>query len=167
MSIIIERAAASDAQALLDYLRQVGSETENLTFGSEGVPFTAEAEAEFLSAQAASTDNIMLLAKDNGQIVGCASLNRLPRRMKHRGDFAVSVRKSHWNQGIGSRLLEQIVQFAKNNHFRQIDLQVRSDNTAAIHLYEKYGFRKIYTYPGFFRMGGQDIDFEIMLLQIP
>ncbi len=35
---VIERARAEDAAALLDYLKIVGGETENLSFGAEGVP---------------------------------------------------------------------------------------------------------------------------------
>ena len=51
----------------------------------------------------------MLLAKCDEKIVGCASLNRLPRRMNHRGDFAISVAKDYWNKGIGSHLMDKII----------------------------------------------------------
>ena len=137
MSIRIEKAIPSDAAKLLKYLKQVGGETDNLTFGPEGMPFSVEAEAEFISSMENSIDNIMLLAKCDDKIVGCASLNRLPRRMKHRGDFAISVAKDYWNNGIGSQLLSNIIAFAKGNNFEIIDLQVRSDNKSAIHFYEK------------------------------
>ena len=50
--------------------------------------------------------------------------------------------KEHWNKGIGTQLLHEIIEFAKDNQFEIIDLQVRSDNAPAIHLYEKYGFRE-------------------------
>ena len=139
MDVSIKKAIPSDAVMLLEYLKQVGGETDNLTFGLEGMPFSVEAEAEFISSMENSIDNIMLLAKCDDKIIGCASLNRLPRRMKHRGDFAISVAKEYWNRGIGSLLLEQIIAFAKENSFGVIDLQVRSDNKSAIHLYEKYG----------------------------
>ena len=102
MEIQIRRAEASDAAELLDYLKQIGGETDNLTFGAEGLPFTVEAEAAFLKQLRDSRDDIMLIAKADGKIVGNASLNRLPRRMSHRGDLAVSVRKAYWNQGIGA-----------------------------------------------------------------
>ena len=143
MCIRIEKAVPSDAAMLLKYLKQVGGETDYLTFGSEGVPFSVEAEAEFISNMENSSDDIMLLAKCGDKIVGCASLNRLPRRMKHRGDLAISVAKDYWNKGIGSRLLENIIVFARENDFHIIDLQVRSDNKSAIHLYEKFGFKSL------------------------
>ena len=166
MGIRMEKAAPSDAAMLLEYLKQVGGETNNLTFGSEGMPFSVEAEAEFISSMENSTDNVMLLAKSDEKIVGCASLNRLPRRMKHRGDFAISVAKDYWNRGIGSQLLENIIAFARENDFEIIDLQVRSDNKSAIHLYEKYGFKKIGEHSAFFKIGDENISFDIMCLEL-
>lgn len=166
MDITIERAKPSDAAEILTYLRQVGGETDNLTFGPEGLPFGVGAEEAYLSGIENSRDEIMLIARENAKIVGVSSLNRLPRRMSHRGDFGVSVVKSHWNRGIGSRLLENILALAKENGFEIIDLQVRSDNAAAIHLYEKYGFQKLCTYPAFFKIETQPVDFELMCLKL-
>ena len=166
MSIRIEKAMPSDAAKLLKYLKQVGGETDNLTFGPEGMPFSVEAEAEFISSMENSIDNIMLLAKSDDKIVGCASLNRLPRRMKHRGDFAISVAKDYWNKGIGSQLLNNIIAFAKENDFEVIDLQVRGDNKSAIHLYEKHGFEKIGEHPAFFKIDDENISFYIMCLEL-
>ena len=166
MGIRIEKAVPSDAAKLLEYLKQVGGETDNLTFGPEGMPFSVEAEAEFISSMENSIDNIMLLAKSDDKIIGCASLNRLPRRMKHRGDFAISVAKDYWNKGIGSQLLNNIIAFAKENDFEVIDLQVRGDNKSAIHLYEKHGFEKIGEHPAFFKIDDENISFDIMCLKI-
>ena len=128
MNIMIERAKAADAAALLAYLKRIGGETDNLTFGGEGLPFTVEAESEYLAGMENSNDSIMLLAKLDGEIVGDASLSRMPRRMSHRGDLGISVVKAHWNKGIGGMLLTEIIAFAKNHDFESVDLQVRSDN---------------------------------------
>ena len=166
MSIIIQRATCADATEILQYLKQIGRETDNLSFGSEGLPFTPESEAAYLSQIENSSDEIMLIAKENGKIVGSASLSRLPRRMKHRGDFSVSVLQEYWNKGIGSLLLVEIINFAKENSFEVIDLHVRSDNLSAIHLYEKFGFAKIGTHPNFFKLGNEEIPFDYMCLMI-
>lgn len=88
---VIERARAEDAAALLDYLKIVGGETENLSFGAEGVPLDLETEQAYLRAQCESADNVQYLAKVGGEIIGTASLNRKPRRMSHRGEFGKSV----------------------------------------------------------------------------
>lgn len=166
MHITIERAVSADAAALLDFLKQVGGESDNLTFGAEGLPFSIEAEEAFLSGLETSRDGIMLVAKADGKIVGNASLSRMPRRMCHRGELGVSVLKEFWNRGIGGQMMDRLVAFARENAFDIIELQVRSDNLAAIHLYEKFGFKKLATYPGFFKIEGQYIDFDIMYMPL-
>lgn len=166
MNITIQKAAPSDAAEILEYLKQVGGETDNLTFGAEGLPFTVEQEATYIAGLENSTDGIMLVAKENGKIVGSASLSRMPRRMSHRGDLGITVPMSHWNRGIGGQLLSQIIDFAKQNSFAMIDLQVRNDNLRAIHLYEKYGFKKLCTYPSFFKIGEDFFDVDFMCLQL-
>ena len=81
MSITIKKATCTDATDILEYFKQIGAETDNLTFGAEGLPFTIESEAAYISQIENSCDAIMLIAKENGKIVGDASLSRLPRRM--------------------------------------------------------------------------------------
>ena len=166
MSITVEKATFEDAAEILQYLKQIGSETDNLSFGVEGLPFTVESEAAYICQIENSFDEIMLVAKENGKIIGNASLSRLPRRMKHRGDFSISVLKEYWNKGVGSQLILKIINFAKENSFEIIDLQVRSDNLAAIHLYEKFGFKKIGIHPAFFKIGSEEISFDYMCLMI-
>ncbi|WP_034773592.1 GNAT family N-acetyltransferase [Lachnoanaerobaculum saburreum] len=47
-----------------------------------------------------------------------------------------------------------------------INLEVKSDNFRAIHVYEKFGFRKIGTSPAYFKIGDSYIDFDIMYLDL-
>lgn len=62
--------------------------------------------------------------------------------------------------------LVQVLAFAGENGFEQLNLEVRSDNARAIRLYEKYGFRKLCTFPDFFRIHGESIDFDLMNLEL-
>lgn len=166
MSIVIEKANYRDAEAILQYMRQIGGETDNLTFGSEGFSCTVEEEADHIKQLENSRDEVMFVAKDNGKIIGDASLSRLPRRMKHRGELGVAVVQEYWNRSIGSQLMSKVINFAKENHFEIIELQVRSDNAPAIHLYEKFGFRKIGTHSSFFKIGEEEISFDYMCLRL-
>ena len=167
MRISITKAMPEDAGALLQFLKTVGSETDNLTFGAEGLPVSVEDEEKYLDSLDSDT-NIMLLAKKDGEILGCASFNGMVReRMKHRGSIAVSVKKSHWGQGIGSMLLQAVIDFARQTAKAQIiSLEVRSDNLRAIKLYEKYGFKKIGHFKGFFIIDGVDVDCDLMNLYL-
>ena len=62
--------------------------------------------------------------------------------------------------------MEAILAFAKENGFEQLNLEVRSSNARAIHLYEKHGFRKLCTFPHFFEINGEYIDFDLMNLEL-
>ncbi len=116
----IVRAQAQDAAALLEYLKIVGGETENLSFGAEGVPLNVEAERAYLDVQVQSHNNIQLLAKVNGEIIGIASLNRQQNRMSHRAEFGISVKKAWWGCGVASTLMKYILAFARETGVEQI-----------------------------------------------
>ena len=163
---VIERARAEDAAALLDYLKIVGGETENLSFGAEGVPLDLETEQDYLRSQCESTDNVQYLAKVYGEIIGTASLNRRSNRMSHRGEFGISLKKAWWGCGAASALAEGVLAFAREAGVLQVDLEVRSDNKRAIALYERLGFRKLCTFPDFFNINGELIDFDFMILSL-
>ena len=165
-SFTIVRAQAEDAAALLEYLKIIGGETDNLSFGPEGVPLSVAAEQDYLRMQAGSTDHVQYLAKVDGEIIGTASLNRKPNRMRHRGEFGISLKKAWWGCGAASALAEAVLAFAKENGFEQLNLEVRSDNVRAVHLYEKFGFRKLCTFPAFFKLNGENIDFDLMNLYL-
>ena len=162
----IVRAAPEDAAALLEYLKIIGGETANLSFGPEGVPLSVEEEAAYLRRQVDSPDCIQVFAVLDGQIIGTASLGRMPRRMRHRGEFGISLKKAWWGCGAASALAEAILAFARENGFEQLNLEVRGDNARAIRLYEKLGFRKLCTFPAFFKIGGKPVDFDLMNLEI-
>lgn len=162
----IVRAQAEDAAALLAYLKIIGGETDNLSFGPEGVPLDTEAEREYLGMQAESRDNFQLLAKVKGEIIGTASLNRKRGRMHHRAEFGISLKKAWWGCGVATVLAEGVLAFAREIGVEQVNLEVRSDNLRAIALYRKLGFRKLCTFPGFFRIRGELIDFDLMNLDL-
>lgn len=168
MAILITKAAPEDAEEMLSLMKKIGAETDNLTFGAEGLPVSVEEEQNYITALAETTSSVMFVAKKNGKIVGDASFNGMTReRMKHRGEFGISVLKEEWGQGIGSMLLEAVIDFAKNTaHAEIISLEVRSDNVRARKLYEKYGFEKIGQFKGFFKINGEYVDFDLMNLYL-
>ena len=162
----IERACPDYAAPLLEYLKIIGGETDNLSFGPEGVPLDEKAERAYLAAQVGSTDNAQYFALVGDEIIGTASLYRKPGRMRHRGEFGISLKKAWWGCGAATALGEAILAFARENGFEQINLEVRSDNARAIRLYEKFGFRKLCTFPAFFKIHGQNVDFDFMNLTL-
>lgn len=165
-AIKIQRAAPEDAQTLLDYLRRIGGESDNLSFGGEGLPFSVEQEAEFIRSYLGETKSILLVAKNGDEIVGNGSLDVLPRRMSHRAELGISVVRDHWGRGIGSKLMTELIKHGNVIGLDGISLEVRTDNSRAIALYKKFGFEKIATYPGYMKIGDALVDMDLMYLKL-
>lgn len=55
----------------------------------------------------------------------------------------IVVRKDKRNLGIGSLLLEKIIDFSEIHNATSITLEVNEKNVPAIRLYEKYGFKQV------------------------
>jgi ribosomal protein S18 acetylase RimI-like enzyme len=56
---------------------------------------------------------------------------------------AIVVSESARGKGVGSKLIEALVQFAQENNFKSITLQVIDTNPRAQELYERLGFRVV------------------------
>lgn len=162
----IREVMPEDAEELIACMRRTGGETDNLTFGEEGLPVTIEQERAYLEQMHCAERSVHYGAWKDGKLVGNASLSGLSRRMSHYADMALAVVKAQWNQGIGGMLLEKLIEYARRAGIEVIRLEVRSDNAGAIHLYEKYGFQRVGRLPAYFKMGTEYIDFEIMCLDL-
>lgn len=164
--IKIREALSEDAEQIIAYTKIVGQETQNLTFGESGFPITLEQEKEFLKSVHDDKTSVYLVVCKNGGIIAQGSLSGLPRRMCHRAELSLTVRKNYWNRGIGSALMVELIKYAKENGIEILNLEVRSDNINAIHLYEKFGFKHIGTSPAYFKTDGNYADFELMYLDL-
>lgn len=138
----IRRGEPGDAAAFLAYLRKMGGETEFVTFGPEGINLTEEEEAAYIAKTNASDNAIFLLAVADGEIVGGLTFNGGTRaRLRHTGEFGVSVLREWWGRGVAGALITEMLRWARRSGVvRKINLRVRADNRRAIRLYERLGF---------------------------
>lgn len=164
----IRKALTTDAFDILQYCKEIGSETDNLTFGVEGVGLSVDKEEQYIQSVYDSETDLYLVAIENGEIIGTCCLSNYKReRLSHRAEISISVRKSAWGRHIGTELLKTAIEFAKKtNKIKIISLEVRTDNLAAIYLYKKFGFEIIGTFKGFMMIDGTYVDCHIMELNL-
>ena len=168
MNITYREAEPSDAGKFLEYCKIVGSETDNLTFGAEGLPLTISQEADFIRKFAGNPGSIMIVAFDEGELIGTGAVSVVSgkTRFAHRREIAISVRKDYWGKGIGTGIMNVLMDFAKKSGAEVLELEVRSDNEAAISLYKKFGFEKIGTNEKFFKITGEFFAADYMNLYL-
>lgn len=165
--LIIRKAQPEDAENILEYLKIVGEESDNLLFGGGGVPITVEQESNFINIANSSEKSCMLIGIVDNIIVSVASMSGNTRaRIAHLGELAISVRKDYWNSGVGSAMMKALIDFAMNASIEVIELKVKTDNIYAVKLYEKFGFKKIGTYEKFFKINDVYYDSYLMNLYL-
>ncbi len=140
--IVIREAMAEDAAAILEYIEGVSGESDYLTFGPGEFEHSLAEEEQFLHNFHESYNQIMLLGLLDGEIVSVLSFSAGRRpRVRHFGEFGISVRKTHWGLGIGAQMIDTLIAWAKDTGIiKKINLGVRTDNERAIALYERKGF---------------------------
>ena len=57
--------------------------------------------------------------------------------------YNIGIVKDEQNRGYGNRIMNFIVNYCNNSNVDYISLEVREYNFKAIHLYDKFGFKKI------------------------
>lgn len=80
------------------------------------------------------------VAKCNSEILGFAGILTIIDEVNI---MNIVVKKSNRGLGVGSLLLEKIIDFSKSENASSITLEVNENNIVAIKLYEKYGFKQV------------------------
>lgn len=82
-----------------------------------------------------------VIENEKKEIIGTVALLKIdPNKCKMRKMY---VNKKYRNQGLGHILMKRMIKIAKDLGYNEIILETVHTMTAAINLYNKYGFRKI------------------------
>jgi RimJ/RimL family protein N-acetyltransferase len=140
--LIIKEAEPGEAKELIRYIGTVGGESDFLTFGAGEYKISLEQEIKLIHGSIESDNQVILVGWVQNVIVGCVTFHAGKwKRVRHTGEFGVSVSKKSWGLGIGTLLTEALLNWAKGSEtVRKINLRVRSDNDRAIAVYKKLGF---------------------------
>lgn len=141
---LIRSPKEGDIQGMLDYLYKSAEETDFvLRYPEECSRYTVEGEKELFERINSSETEAMLVCIVEGKVAGNCQItwnNRIKTR--HRASVAIALLKEYWNQGIGTRLFQELIKIAENNeNILQMELEFIEGNTRARALYEKMGFR--------------------------
>jgi [ribosomal protein S18]-alanine N-acetyltransferase len=77
----------------------------------------------------------------------------------------VATHPEHRRRGHGSRLIANVIDFARRHRCRYVTLEVRRSNQGAIALYTAYDFRPVGIRPNYYVEDNEDA--IVMLLELP
>lgn len=122
------------------------SKLEEQTFS---MPWSAESFLEMISKE----DARYYVAERDGQLLGgCGVL-----MIAGEGNITnVVISPEARNQGIGTAMLQHLLQEGEREGLTAFTLEVRVSNAAAIHVYEKLGFVSAGIRPNFYEKPAED-----------
>jgi ribosomal-protein-alanine N-acetyltransferase len=101
-----------------------------------------------------SAHNHYVAARLDGELVGYAGVSRLGRKPPFEYEVhTIGVDSRFQGKGIGRVLLDQLLAIADGG---TVFLEVRTDNAAAIGLYESVGFTVVGLRKRYYRVSGAD-----------
>ena len=164
--MIVRKAEANDAEGLTELGTAVGSEPEGWLVTTNGWRNVSD-ERRYLRAIRRYPNAAVFVAEDKGVIVGRLSIARDQHpASRHVADLGLMVAASHRRQGIGTRLLEAALDWARHSGVRKIELHVFPWNTGAIALYERFGFVQEGYRKEHYRRGDGYVDAILMAFSI-
>ena len=142
VAFVIRCPEPDDASNLLTYIRSVAQETGFFIIQPDEFPATEEQERQWIQEHLDDPGKLALIAEVAGKIVGSLSFENGPFwATSHTGTFGVSIRRDWRGKGIGTALLETLLEWAEaNSLIEQVGLSVFSSNADAIKLYRRLGF---------------------------
>ncbi|MDA7947579.1 MAG: GNAT family N-acetyltransferase [Hyphomicrobiaceae bacterium] len=99
----------------------------------------------------ADPNNLVVVAEDEGRVVGCLQVTFIANLSFEGGRRAlieaVRVADSHQGRGLGRAIMEHAVELAKGRGCRMVQLTSNKQRPDAIKFYERLGFQR--THEGF------------------
>jgi L-amino acid N-acyltransferase YncA len=152
MKVTIRKATVDDAREIADVINSVIAEGKYTIFDR---PFSEEEERDFISSL--GNRSALHVAELDGKIAGVQSLDLFSgfaNSVSHVATMGTWLRADSRGGGIGKLLAEESFQFARNNGYRKVVIQVLADNERALQFYRSLGFRDIGVAREHVKLGG-------------
>jgi len=141
--IAIRFPKCTDVESLWRYINALSQEKTHIRF--QGETISLEEEKEYLTSLLQEIDQrkaLHLLAFHQNELIGVAGIDMVDRTSRHVGELGISIHKNFRGEGIGTLLMEMVIQEAVKTIplLEIITLEVFSNNLIGTEMYKKQGF---------------------------
>lgn len=151
--IVLRAPSRNDAHEMNSFLYDICGESEYLTRYPEECTFNDEREVKYIANTIDSPNNMMIVCTANSKIIGnCEFIGYDRIKCNHRAQIKIAIRQDYWGKGIGSAMLNELIDIAKAKGIEQLELEMIEGNDRAFSLYKKFGFDVMAEIPDAYRM---------------
>ena len=165
---ILRSPKEEDVESTLEYLAISAGETDYLLrYPEECGKYTPEGEKKLFEQKNESPYEAMIMCIVEGKVVGNCGISFFNGiKTKHRATVAIALIRDFWNQGIGTKMFEEMIRLAESREeVMQLELEFVEGNARARHLYEKMGFRITGVRPNAIRLKDGTLLNEYMMIK--
>jgi L-amino acid N-acyltransferase YncA len=163
--IIIRPAEPADSDQLADALRSSSSERSYVLMEQYGKDSDA---AEKYISEIDRQKNMLFVATAAGKVVGgLAALQADGGKRPHSAhilNVGLHLIENYRGLGIGTRMLEHIIEWARDHGYRKLSANIFTTNKRSLHLFAKAGFSEECIRKKQIRIGREFID-EICMVK--
>ncbi len=164
--IVLRSAELSDAAAFLRHADEILRDPEFVSISRpEEFNLTETQEREWIRAHRDKAGDIVIVAEVDAEFIGLVFLESEARqRISHRGLLHMAISRPWRGRGVGTALLESLIQWAEqHSDLEKLCLEVMANNTRAIGLYKKLGFQEEGRRPRAIKLGPDEYLDDILM----
>jgi ribosomal-protein-alanine N-acetyltransferase len=145
-SWVFRERASCDEAAIREIFRQANLSVHSQSQGASQAPSQASFQATTVSNDGATAIRVHICER-NREVVGVLQWRQVEPEAEI---LDLAVAQANRRQGHATFLLERFLQLAAKNGIREVFLEVRESNAAAIALYTNFGFSRSGRRPNFY-----------------
>lgn len=167
--LTISQLSAKDLKCVKEYQDFINSLIEEDVKILMNEKQTVKNEYEFVKSavkKVKEKKKVYLIARDGNKVVANTSMELQPYKRNHIAKFGIAIRQGYRGSGLGKYLMTELIKLAKKQLKptpKIFQLEVYENNTPAIALYKKMGFKIVGKIPKQIQHKGKLIGEYIMI----
>jgi GNAT superfamily N-acetyltransferase len=154
LNVTLRPAVSADAGGIISTLKSPADERSYVLMEHFG--YSTAAESNYIEAMD-NTRNLLLVAAQEDEIIGILGAFRTGERGRPDAtgclDIGLHIKETYRGLGIGSRMLEYSIEWARSHGFKQLKACIFTTNMASLSIFKRCGFDEQSNKPRNIRLG--------------
>lgn len=139
--MIIREVESFDAEQLVNLMEQVDQTSQYMLWEAGERKIETENQLKMIKTFKDARNSTILVAEKENKLVGYVfAIGGSSNRNKHSAYIVTGILREYRGQGIGTKLFNELREWALKNNINRLELTVVTKNEAGLSLYQKVGF---------------------------